>query len=115
MNTSTEIDYSTKRRCRYSVTTGSNGNRCELTLFGDYSADPSVGESHHEFWVPVGGGYVRETTHAPGTRGRQVCETLFGLGSTLYVSNPSRLIEEIRRLARRHCDAIDRAWKEITG
>lgn len=91
------------RAARYTVTPTEYG--CELRLRGDYGRDHE--DSRHEFWVGAAGGYVHETTRAPGTSGRQVCETLFGLGSTLWCC-PDSLVSAIRKLARKHCDIIDR-------
>jgi hypothetical protein len=88
---------------RYTVTTGFNG--CVLKLSEGYGSDGDASE--HEFWASESSGYVYEVTTSPGTSGRQVCESLFGLGSTMMSSKQS-LPAAIRRLARRHCDAIDR-------
>ena len=88
---------------RYSVSATPHG--CTLVLHGEYGADYETSE--HTFWVPGDGGYIYETTHCPGTAGRQVCERLFGLG-TCTRSSAENLPGVIRRLARRHCDRIDR-------
>jgi len=79
---------------------------CVLTLSAGYGSNLEESPTTHEFWCG-NHGYVYETTHRPGTSGRQVCETLFGLGSTLYATR-DKLAGHIRRLARKHCDAIDK-------
>lgn len=35
------------------------------------------------YWAPGTGGYVRDVTHQPGTLGRQVCDGLATMGTTL--------------------------------
>jgi hypothetical protein len=104
-----------KQPPRYTVTPTSHG--CMLTLYGDQARDygrdyqprDDHGRAYSEHHFAVVGSYVYETTHKPGTSGRQVCETLFGHGSTMHASDAT-LVDKIRRLARRHCDAYDREW-----
>jgi len=56
------------------------------------------------FWVPSGGGYVRDVSEQPGTLGPQVCEYLDSRGNTL-TATPETLGRIVRReLAKR------RAW-----
>ena len=88
---------------RYQVTATDSG--CELQLADGYGRNETA--ETREFRALGTMGYVWDTTDAPGTSGRQVCETLFGLGSTLTSSETS-LAADIRRMARRHCDAVDR-------
>lgn len=55
-------------------------------------------ERTEHFWCPPGGGYVRrETAHAPGALGQQVCERLASRGRTLEVGDPDDLLPLIRR------------------
>jgi len=61
-----------------------------------------------EFWVPPGGGYVREIDNIrPGTLGRQVCRFLEHRGSTLSCDE-DRLLHVIRREYRRSIAANQR-------
>ena len=54
-----------------------------------------------EFWVPLGGGYVREISESrPGTMGLQVCYGLVHSGDTL-TCGPTGLLALIRREARK--------------
>ena len=58
-----------------------------------------------EFWVPPGGGYVREIdARHPGTLGAQVCAHLSSRGYMLS-SSPEGLLDLIRREQRRWCAA----------
>ena len=61
--------------------------------------DPSMGGTISiEYWSPSGGGYVYEIDEQhPGTLGRQVCEFLGSLGSTLHWSGRQPLVDMIRR------------------
>jgi len=95
------------RFARYRVTPSNVG--CDLWLADGYHGDPVTdGPVTLHFWAPTDGGYAyEELPGRPGTLGRQVCETLFGLGSTLWCSRDA-LPDAIRRRARQHCDAIDR-------
>ena len=94
------------RRKRFSVTATDRG--CTLVLHGDYGT--SGESSTHHFWCPAGAGYAYEEYEGrPGTSGRQVCDSLFGLGSTLYCTRRA-LPAEIRRRARAYCDWCDRNW-----
>lgn len=88
---------------RYDVKRSNYG--CVLQLAEGYGSEGQASE--HEFWVSPGSGYVFETTLRPGTTGRQVCESLFGLGATL-ISSELSLVADIRRLAKKHCARIDR-------
>jgi hypothetical protein len=61
-----------------------------------------------EFWVPEGGGYVREiSTNRPGTLGLQVCEWLAHSGNTL-TSSRDGLLALIRAEYRRAVAATQR-------
>ena len=52
------------------------------------------------FWVPINGGYVRETAEErPGTLGWQVCGGLYHTGSTLEAGRET-LLDAIRYEAR---------------
>jgi hypothetical protein len=67
-------------------------------------SDCALGDKGQErvFWVPSRGGYIYEVTPSrPGTSGLQVCDRLTHSGSTLYTSTPDRLLEIIRKQARR--------------
>ena len=60
------------------------------------------------FWVPTGGGHVRQTTwKRPGVLGDQVCERLSSRGHTLWAT-PDTLSAVIRREYRR----MRRAYRE---
>ncbi|HUZ75482.1 MAG TPA: hypothetical protein VNE67_17235 [Acetobacteraceae bacterium] len=77
-----------------------------------YLRDESdLGEERvRQFWVPPGGGYVRETDDEhPGTLGQQVCDLLSSRGPTLWTS-PDGLIALIRLEYRRALSA-ERRWK----
>ena len=89
---------------RYTVKETEYG--CELTLAEGYGSNLEDHPTIHEFWCG-NAGYVRETTRNPGTAGRQVGKTLFGVGSTLYTTRQN-LASEIRRLAKKHCDTVDK-------
>jgi len=71
------------------------------------------------YWAPLGGGYVRDVTDAPGTLGPQVCDRLLSMGNTLSwdpSSGPLSLLirREHRRFLsakRRHPDWYDEEAK----
>ena len=70
--------------------------------YTDDFGDTSV----REFWVPSGGGYVREVdTKRPGTLGAQVCERLESRGNTLSATRET-LLDLIRREYRRAMTAM---------
>lgn len=59
-------------------------------------------EWRRRFWVPEGGGYVREilSSDRPGMLGQQVCEHLHHLGTTLSSTRehlPALILAEYRR------------------
>jgi len=58
-------------------------------------------EATRRFWAPWDGGYVRDTTHQPGTLGPQVCTGLDRLGPTLDWDGRGPLVDLIRREMRR--------------
>lgn len=101
---------------RYTVT-AEEPDRATLTVL----ADGPLGDAGQtrEFWMPDGGGYVRETSERrPGTLGLQVCGGLSGSGSTLYLSEGGNLTRLIRReaaLAWRHWDRRERYWDGLTA
>jgi len=72
---------------RYTIT--GDDNRCTLT----YSPDADRlwghedGPAERTYWAPDGGGYVRDTTHQPGTLGSQVCNEMASMGHTLHWGN----------------------------
>lgn len=53
------------------------------------------------FWMPAGGGYVREVTERrPGILGQQVSTTLCGSGEMMHLPAGADLTTAIRRAAR---------------
>lgn len=97
---------SRRRSKRYTVRATDYG--CELWIAAQYS--PRDQDETLEFACV--GGYVYETTHNPGTSGRQVCESLFGGGPTVRC-RPADLVIEVKRLVKRHCAAVDREWETL--
>lgn len=71
--------------------------------YGDTIEEPRV----EIYWAPLGGGYIRETTHKPGTTGSQVCDGMASCGPTLMWWPEHRLSETIRRETRAFYRAVD--------
>jgi len=83
------------------------GNTVTLT-YVDSNTDEQV---TREFFVPNGGGYVRE--HDAAGRYPQVCELLSSRGNTLQAGSPQALLELVRREWRRGREAGRREWRRF--